>query len=281
MSYILPPLPCRPQNWKPDLAVYPCIIQPKFNGIRCLLGPDGRAWSRTAKEFPGLVDYFEGQEFWLDGEIVDRLSLTQVDAPKSSSDYLHNPDALTLQSINGLVMSHEPDVTQRNRLMLVVFDIITPGMPQFERLNTLMQLPLMSNQGMVLSKACDDWQYAKSHFDALAECAEGIIYRDVTATYQHGNSDAVLKRKKFRTKEYKCLSVHEGLGKYTGMFGGAVLELKTGQTFQCGGGNLTVADRRKLWAAPPIGKMVTVKFPYYSDDNVPLQAQIESVREDL
>lgn len=279
MSYILPPLPCRPQNWKPDLAVYPCIIQPKFNGIRCLLGPDGRAWSKTAKEFPGLVDYFEGQEFWLDGEIVDRLSLTEILIPKSGQDYLHNPNALTLQSINGLVMSSDPDPELLKRLMLVVFDIITPGMPQFERTNTLMQLPLFQNQGMVLSKPCDSWQYAKEHFDKLPEFAEGIIYRDLTAEYQHGNSDAVLKRKKFRTKEYKCLSVHEGLGKYAGMFGGAVLELKNGQTFQCGGGNLTVADRQKLWANPPIGKMVTVKFPYFSDDGVPLQAQIESVRD--
>lgn len=275
MSYILPPLPCRPQNWTPNKAIYPCIIQPKFNGIRCLLGPDGRAWSKTAKEFPGLIDYFEGQEYWLDGEVVDRNSMVDIE---NSKDYLHNPDAMTLQSINGLVMSSNPDITKRNRLMLVVFDIITPGMPQFERLNTLAKLPLFNNQGMALSKSCDDWQYAKSHFDNLPALAEGMIYRDFTANYQHGNSDAVLKRKKFITREYKCLSVHEGLGKFAGMFGGAVLELKNGGTFHCGGGNLTVEDRQRLWAKPPIGQMVTVKFPYFSDDAVPLQAQWESVR---
>ena len=278
-NYALPPLPCRPTKWKPDLVNYPCIIQPKLNGIRCLLGPDGRAWSKTAKEFPGLIDYFKGHQYWLDGEIVDKLSIHNLDAPATSAEYLNRREVLTLQSINGIVSSHEPDPEDLAKLALVIFDLIIPKCHQYERLIRAEHLELEDNELFLRTKIAETWYDAKKHYDALPESSEGMIYRDYAAEYEHGNSTAVLKRKKFITKEYKCVSIHEGLGKFVGMFGGAVLELKDGRTFSCGGGVLTVKDRQHLWANPPIGKMITVKFPYYSDGGVPLQAQIESVRD--
>lgn len=288
-DYIFPPVACQPRDWRPEwCGEWPMLLQPKLNGVRCLLGPDGRAWSKTVKIYPGLVGQFKNPTgLWLDGEIVDR-KYVELDIDEKPSN------VLTLQTINGIVSRHNPSAEDLKHLTLCIFDVIVDDVPQYERLNLLSkehsakhyerlrdvnasgQHILYSHVATLIGK---DPEHARKCYDALPEHAEGMIYRNYTATYEHGKSTYVLKRKKLIEKEFICVATHEGVGKYAGMFGGATLQLPDGTTFNCGGGKLSVSDRLKLQANPPIGKKITVRFPYYSDDMVPLQAQIEAVRD--
>jgi ATP-dependent DNA ligase len=267
LPFLLPPIATRPTDYNPALWSNgrKFAVQPKYNGVRAMLHKSGRVFSKSNKEFRGLHGWCAGFNLaeveWLDGEII-------------SMD-----PAITLQTIAGLVNSFEPDPEQLNTLRIVVFDCVHNA-GQFERLAMLDFLwPALSTN----IRCADVWtlnrDQADQIFAGLDPSQEGFIYRaDNNLPYPQGATNLVQKRKRMHTAEYQCMSVHEGKGKFKGMFGGAVLQMPDGTKFKCGGGHLSNADRRALWLRPPLGELVTVEFPYRSDTGVPLQAQWVSVR---
>ena len=63
------------------------------------------------------------------------------------------------------------------------------------------------------------------------------------------------------------------------MLGSFQLQDTNGVQFSCGGGELTVDDRKSFWKTPPIGKLIQVRFPYYSKDGIPQCPQFVRVRD--
>lgn len=262
INYISPPFPTKPCDFRErDWAGVDPIIQEKLNGVRALVHRSGRVFSKAGREFRGLREWMPTLELpshinWLDGEILS--------------------DTATLQTIAGVVNSFEPAEAELASIYIAAFDYVGQA-PCCERLDELEHLDLPPKLRKI------PWQrttavFANTLFHTLESLKEGLIYRHAHAGYKQGATRLVQKRKRMHTEEFKCLSVHEGLGKFAGMFGGAVLEMKDGRTFRCGGGLLTVQDRINLWVNKPIGCAVTVQFPYKSDTGVPLQAQWVAVR---
>jgi len=265
LPFLLPPIATRPTDYNPALWSNgrKFAVQPKYNGVRAMLHKSGRVFSKSNKEFRGLHGWCAGFNLaeveWLDGEI-------------DSSDY-----SITLQTIAGLVNSFEPDPKQLSTLRIRVFDCVHNA-GQFKRLDMLDDLFPTKE---IKPARCWLWDaaVADQHFTRLGPDQEGFIYRaDNNLPYPQGATNLVQKRKRMHGAEYTCMSVHEGKGKFKGMFGGAVLQMPDGTKFKCGGGHLSNADRRALWVRPPLGELVTVEFPYRSDTGVPLQAQWVSVR---
>lgn len=261
INYLSTPFPCKPSDYREkDWTANAPIIQEKLNGVRALVHRSGRVFSKAGREFRGLREWLPALDLparidWLDGEILSTTA--------------------TLQTIAGVVNSFEPG-DGLNGLYIAVFDYVGPA-PCHDRLaeiDTIKFPHYIKN----ISWNRLPVEAANTMFLALPNHAEGLIYRHAHAGYKQGATRLVQKRKKMHSAEFKCIAVHEGLGKFAGMFGGATLEMKDGKTFRCGGGALTVADRINLWANKPIGAMVTVEYPYLSDDGKPLQAQWVAVR---
>lgn len=260
---IAPPIPSRPADWSAEAATYPCFVQPKLNGVRAMLSPDGKVYLKSAELRPHLSGQFGTPGAWLDGELWLR------DMP--------------LGDIAGLVNRTQPDA-ETARLEFWAFDLIHPGLPQDLRIITLDHLISGLNVPrlhMVISRYCTNPTTAIN--DYAAHCdnpdCDGTIYRDARAGYQFGKTAAVLRRKRQLDAEYLCVEVEEGLGKFAGMLGSFQLVDEKGQLFSCGGGNLTVADRRSFWKNPPIGKKLQVRFPYYSAAGIPQCPQFVRVRD--
>lgn len=261
---ICPPVPSQPADWSAELAEYPCFVQPKLNGVRAMLSPDGKVYLKSAELRPHLSGQFGTPGAWLDGEL-----------------WL---DGLPLGDIAGLVNRAAAD-EQTRRLQFWAFDLIHPQIPQDVRillLNSLIadgktKYPIK----ILLSTYCTHPDTAKAEYEEYLayDGCDGIIYRAARYGYQFGKTAAVLRRKRQLDAEYLCVEVEEGLGKFAGMLGSFQLVDEKGQLFSCGGGNLTVADRQSFWKNPPIGKKLQVRFPYYSAAGIPQCPQFVRVRD--
>lgn len=285
MNYLDPivgwPMFMRPRDLTPQTrrtaAGWPSVyVQEKLNGVRALLSPYGLlAMSKSYRTWPLLEDRFSHTlNLWLDGEIM---------WPGHS-----------LQELTGLLNSAATETTsdQAESLQFHVFDaapfkgtllddLTAPFRRRLQTLNALANdlvgtdIILSATERIPGIPLTTDWSMYPPE-------VEGFIYRNGAGVYAAGHTPDVLKLKRMYEQEYTVLKVHEGNGKFAGMFGAATLDLGhgNGKTLNCGGGLLTVADRKMLWAlrARLLGQRVTVRFPYRSDDGTPLQAQWVSWR---
>lgn len=260
---LVPPTLTRPVDWTAELAVYPCYIQPKMNGVRGMIAPDGRVFKRSLDQCHSLKGKFGEPGHWIDGEIW-------------------HPE-MEFNEIAGLVNRAEMD-DEVARLQFWAFDLVHPEMLQVDRLYSLSLVQAKCNNKFdyIITKRVEGWGYARVLYDDIQTNPhyDGIIYRDPNAVYQFGKTQYVLKRKKQFDAEYRCVGVTAGMGKYFGMLGAFQLVTDTGETFGCGGGDLTIADRKAFWKNPPIGEMLQIRFPYKSG-NIPQCPQFVRVRKDM
>lgn len=257
---ISPPTPTKPVDWSVELVDYPCFVQPKMNGVKALLSPDGRVYLKSAERRPHL-EQFGSTNAWLDGE-------------------LWHPE-MDLHTIIGLVNRRVAD-KETAKLQFWAVDYIHPDVEQCVRIPVLEEVvKTLPNAHMILTKYCDNGLESAEYYQQWRDVPvyDGMIYRDYKATYKFGKTQYVLKRKRELDAEYLCIGVTEGMGKFYGMLGSFQLQDAKGIQFSCGGGELTVEDRKSFWKTPPVGKLIQVRFPYYSKDGIPQCPQFVRVRD--
>lgn len=245
------------RDYRRHLVEFPCIIQPKLNGIRCLISPAGRAYNKFGSEFEILRGQFPNpSDYWLDGELLH-----------SSKTHLQDvASALNRNEATG----------DTAMLHLVAFDIVDHQLPQEQRLAALNRINFTGLPiNKIRSKRISTFKELDNAFKTWG--GEGIIIRYPDSFYVYGKSFALLKRKHTTDCEFPCVGVVAGKGKHTGRLGALVLRTAGGREFRCGGG-FEDSHREAFWANPPIGASVTVRFPYLSKQGVPQQSQFIAVR---
>lgn len=268
-------------SFKPTLAVaadlskirYPVFASPKLDGIRCSI-VDGRALTRTLKPVPNrhINKALSKLEFTgFDGELI-------FGTPTSESVY---------RDTNSVVMRHggTPEVSY------YVFDLHNSVGGFSDRVEVLRervrQLSAADVQIRVLEQV--EVTAAEQLLEYEERCLiagfEGLILRSFTSPYKYGRSTVnegyMLKVKRFTDGEAVVIGIEEemyngneaeinelGRIKRSTAVGGlvgkgtlgalVVRELGTGVEFKIGTG-FDAAERQLLWAAPPIGKIVTFK----------------------
>jgi len=246
----------------PQKADFPVDVQPKLDGVRCMAYWDGKQvqlMSRSGKSYnvshiaKALEPYLsKHDETVLDGEI-----------------YLHNE---TLQGINRLVKKQRENSKDLN---YCIYDIpIVDGNDDLaweERNKALATIPKnMPSVYITESTECKDKNEVKSaqlHF--VENGFEGAMIRNRKGKYVFGHrSYDLLKVKSFFDKEFKITSITDGQGK---MVGKCVFTCQAdGGTFEC-----TIKapmDERELiyrHREKYIGKMLTVRYQYMTEDEKP------------
>lgn len=236
---------------------YPCLVQPKYDGVRCLclIGLDGEVHllSRTGKEYnvPHLLKWAdEHRELLpLDGEI-------------------YNHRELTFQQICSAVKCYSP---LTDKLRFVVYDTPchTTMRNRWEALKRAFAKNLsgpfyLSSWYIVDSKEQIDWY----HDECVRKGYEGAIIRNLSAPYVEGRSNHLMKYKKFETNEYEVVDVLEAGGKDAGT---AIFKLKVGE-YEFHARPVGTLDVRRAYLRDKeniIGKMCTVQHQGYSDAGVP------------
>lgn len=253
------------------LIKFPCIGQPKYDGVRCLTFVNSKGeveiLSRKGKPYhiPHLREWAENHKdcLPLDGE-------------------LYNHKELTFQEIVSAVKKHS-DITSKIRY--VVYDRPVADLDCRSRIDRLQRIfdekiekgaPLYFSEYKILKDMDDAWAYHKKCTDAGYE---GIILRNMEGKYEFGfRSNDLIKLKTFDDTEFEIVDVVEATGRDAGT---AIFVCK------CEGGKFNVKPQgsRELRTEyfnnrkALIGKMVTVQYQGLSDDGIPRFPSAVSVRD--
>jgi DNA ligase-1 len=260
---------------------YPCICQPKLNGVRCLtrLSKTDKHkavyTSRKFKEYKTLKHLTDDLLF-----LFPELSDSQI--PIDGEIYKHG---LTLQQINRLVKKYRPEETEE--LEYWVYDVGMVDTTNEKRdifidnafklahiqdVDRFNKLKVKQVQSWV---ALDEETVYKLHDRFVKEGYEGVIIRNKDGLYTFDKrSNDLQKYKEFIDDEFEILNYTSGEGREEGAI---IFICKVKNPTDNGPTQFEVRPRgsiemRKDWAEDGksfIGKELTVRFQEYTEDNVP------------
>ena len=240
---------------------YPCFVQPKLNGVRCLVHRVSENkiefYSRMGKEFttldhlvPALLPVLNTGEVW-DGEI-----------------YKHG---WNFQRIVSAVKKFNDDTPE---LELHVYDMVSEISPYDARFahieEQIQKIPVHGNVKFVDVKVCKDVEHVdKWHTAYVKKGYEGLILRNEAGVYKPGQRSADLQKyKHFMDAEYE-ITDHKADSNREVVF---TCKTKDGNVFSVKPRG-TREERRSL-AAQSKGsfnnKLLTVRYQELSNDGVPI-----------
>lgn len=266
-------------NVKPMLAKavdwskvkYPCLVQPKLDGVRCLMVvKDGEVTflSRSGKPYTTLTDiecdvenFIEEnnhKDFILDGEI-----------------YSHE---LTFQEIVAAVKKQRPE---SSKLMFRAYDIVS-NESQEDRWDTILRLVNSLQSDYITTVECinakDKTDVLNAHAHWVLQGYEGAMIRHLDGIYGQGQrSSDLLKVKEFDDSEFKFITFEKGQRDedLIAVCSHGVQEFRAKM----------IGDReqkQEMWNNGHIlsGKQITIKHFGWTDDQLPRFPIGKAFRED-
>lgn len=261
---------------------------PKIDGIRGLMYYD-KTKDMIITASRGGKDYFESTLHLTTNKNIIEFFKQCPDAILDGELYCHG---YSLQELSGIVRRHEINST----LEFWIYDILfldAPDMPFKDRWTNLQDLAT-DTFGLTLGfdpenhdekikviphKPVSGFAEVEREHDVYVKKGfEGIVIREINSEYGVGMRDnRMIKFKKYDDDEFKILGMEDRLRDEDFVF---VLETKEGKSFfakPIGSRELKQKYRENINNI--IGKMATVKFFYYSEDNIPLQPTLRTIRD--
>lgn len=231
---------------------FPCAVQPKLDGIRCLY--DDGVWTRSRKAIkscPHIADLLVGYP-QLDGEL-----------------YNHDLKA-DFEKIVSAVRKDEPTEEALN-VQYHIYDVPS-DLPFSERLKVLNELAetFAGNPFIKVVETRivhDEAELQAVYNDFLNQGYEGAMVRNLSSPYEGKRTANLLKMKEFQDAEFRVVGINEGRGKLQGSVGAFVCE-HNGTTFKAKAeGKLEFLkecfENESLWK----GKLLTVRFQGFTGAN--------------
>lgn len=237
---------------------FPCAIQPKLDGIRCIAN-DKTLLSRKNKKFYNL-EHIENsiqklnlsKSIYLDGEL-----------------YCHNKPLQDICSLVRQVNQKPDDVKDIEYHIYDCFDLTKPKWSFKERFEFLSKLNL--TKPIVLVKTdelIEQNQLDVKHSEYIQNNYEGAILRNYNSFYKIGyRSNDLQKYKHFDDTEYKIIGFTDGENEKECVIWQCVFNDKIFNVRPRG----TIEERKKLYldGNKYIGKMLTVRHYGKSKDELP------------
>ena len=240
---------------------YPCYVQPKLDGVRCIT--DGqRFWSRNGKLFPqGNFKHLRQHPFpfLVDGELSLYGGQYDFEDIVSIVKRAGHPRAKDLMFCAFDVMTDKPFVARKNQLQQLFQDwAFRVRDDHWQRVTTKKVNNIIGLQDQ--------------HLLYLDFGNEGTMIRSAFGLYVPKRTIDLLKWKPLKSEEFEIVEVIEANGKDAGT-----------PVFVCIAGPKNVdarfkarpmgteKQRRKMWRERKklIGKMLTVEFQNYTKYGVP------------
>jgi DNA ligase-1 len=255
------PKPMLAHKFSEKKVKFPCYMQPKLDGVRCLAyqGIDGiHLISREGTKYDTLkhlklqLTGFGGFTGFLDGEI-----------------YAHG---VPFQQFTKWLKTEQVETLQLEYHVYDSFNSLGDsfGTRLFNTQQRIKRLDAPQIK-MVETVTANNMNDIQEYFsNCIAKGYEGIMIRNIDGKYEAGfRSQNLLKYKEFDDDEFEIVGGYEGKGKYKGC---VTFECKTdeGVVFgACPKG--TIAEKREYWdnLEDYIGKMLTVRYFGYTDAGRP------------
>lgn len=239
-----------------DKIVYPCLAQPKLDGIRCIAikkGQDVTLWSRTRKRITSCphieksiaFHFARFENITLDGELYNH---------DLKSDF---------EKIVSAVRKEDPS-PESEKVQYHIYDVVIDGTnlqrARWLTLNALWSdrepLRLVKTEGVRTEADIAPLfkEYRKAGY-------EGLMLRNNSAPYENKRSYNLQKVKEFDDAEFEIVGVVEGKGKLQGLLGAFLCKTQDGTEFEVKmTGNQE--ETKKFLNSPNTwkGKMLTVQY---------------------
>lgn len=230
-----------------EKIVFPCIVQPKIDGIRAILIPGVGLYSRTRKQFNGfdnLLKSFAGK-YILDGE-------------------LWSPDL----KFEDLVSTVKNSKKSKENIFYYIYDIIDPEAGYGERYDRLLKIPLSRNMRICPTIMVNNEKEIDSYYETfMDENYEGLMVRNMCAKYENNRSFNLLKRKEFDEAEFTIVGFTNG----DGLDADCVIWIceANGLTFNCRYGERELRKFHLKNGNIFVGKRLTVKYQGLTNNGIP------------
>jgi ATP-dependent DNA ligase len=249
---------------------FPCFVQRKFDGTRCVAMPGKGLYSRNKKRYPHM-DHIIAEinklppNIILDGELYS--------------------DTLTFQEIVGLVKREtlkKGDEEKQLQVKLHVYDIINdmPYQLRYANLQMLFKKYRFKYLELVKTEECASEDKMKElHAHYVADGYEGLMLRNKDGLYKNARSVDLQKFKCFEDSEFQIVGFKEGEGQEEGC---VIWVCKTdeGKTFSCRPRG-SREERQELFmnGRDYVGKMLTIRFQELTTDKIPRFPVAVDIRE--
>ena len=250
------------EHKKKDIK-YPCYVQPKLDGIRCI-AVGNELYSRNGYPFITMKHIKEELKNNTDNLILDgELYAKGVKFQKLSA---------LLQTIN----TTKDDEENLLKVYYNVFDYIDKNATMDERYERLTKF-FENNKSMkyikqVLTEECDSENNIFEYLEKYTKAGyEGVIIRNKEGKYEENHrSKNLQKLKKFKDDEFEIVDYTTGnYGKEQGCVVW-ICKAKNGKYFNAR--PLGSFEQRKVWyehGKKYIGKMLTVKYQELTNEGIP------------
>jgi DNA ligase-1 len=237
---------------------FPCFVQKKFDGTRCVGVPQNGLFSRNRKSYPHL-DHIVAE--------LNRLPPTMILDGELYSD------TLTFQEIVGLVKRETlkaGDEEKQQQIQFHVYDLINemPYVQRYANLQMLFRRYKFKHLVLVKTEHCESEEKMKEmHAQYVTDGYEGIMLRNKDGLYANNRSVHLQKYKEFFDMECEIVGFKEGEGAEAGCVIW-ICELD-GKTFACRPRG-TREEREELFekGANFIGNKLTVRYQEKTDDGL-------------
>ena len=218
--------------YDPDKAKWPAYIQPKLDGVRCIITKDG-AYSRTGKEFKNIehIKLFLNRFFKDFPEVV-------LDGELYNHELKDN-----FEKIISLVRKTKPTKEHRHEAVKLIqfhcYDILTPHhhnkWPYSKRKDFLREFVPQGYTVQLVPTAyvLNDRDAGLHHKANLKAGYEGSILRSLNGIYKGTRSWDLMKFKDFEDAEAYIVGYEEGQGKREGTLGKFMMQDDEGIQFGC------------------------------------------------
>ena len=274
---------------------YPCFVQPKFDGLRCIATKTNnkvRLWFRSGKEINTMKHIVKDLETIMEkGDIFD------------GELYNHNEDFNTFTGAIRANKNLNPELTKKIYYHLYDFPRIKKLIEQdsfnnrFDKFNPLhlTMKTLIKVKTIKINSFKEALQLYKKFIE---EGYEGIIFRNIDMPYEQKRSYNLLKYKEFIDDEFIIISAEEGKGKLAGHIGSFICKIEPNRTLKdIGGKTFTFGNTegrikakmkgeikylKHLFNNPKeyLGKPLTIIYQNLSKDGVPRFPVGKSIRFD-
>ena len=240
--------------------VYPCYIQRKFDGTRCIGIPQSGLFSRNRKAYPHLDHIMEELSLMPPGVVLDGELYSTV---------------LSFQEIVGLVKKvtlKDGDMEKQRQIQFYVYDMVSdaPYSMRLVQLQMLFRQHNFKHLVLVETEMCASEEDMKaSHARYVEEGYEGIMLRNTTGHYRGVRCKDLQKYKEFQDDEYVVVDFRQGEGLEEGCViwvcrtpHGTIFSVRPRGTRE---------ERVALYknGHEYVGQQLTVRFQELTDDGVP------------